>query len=147
MLYSFPEVVHGLGVYEAEREIEGRLRKLAGHADITFKSPVTGKHWRDLLLDSNSPLAARNRAEYEKAIEAQGVVSGKIFRRPVSVVCGAAGTGKRTIISALLRAIEKAHGTDATFLLLAPTGKAADRIREKTGKDASTIHSFPNGAG
>lgn len=25
---------------------------------------------------------------------------------------------------------------------LSPTGKAADRIREKTGKDASTIHSF-----
>jgi exodeoxyribonuclease V alpha subunit len=129
-------------VHEAEREIEGRLRKLAGYADITFKSPVTEKHWRDLLLDSSSSLAAKNRAEYEKAIEAQGVVCGKIFRRPVSVVCGAAGTGKTTIISALLRAIEKAHGTHATFLLLAPTGKAADRIREKTGKDASTIHSF-----
>ena len=129
-------------VYEAEREIEGRLRKLAAYADITFKSPVTEKHWRDLLLDSNSPLAARNRAEYEQALEAQGAVCGKIFRRPLSVVCGAAGTGKTTIIRAILQAIEKAHGADATFLLLAPTGKAADRIREKTGKDASTIHSF-----
>ncbi|MBX7123865.1 MAG: AAA family ATPase [Opitutaceae bacterium] len=129
-------------VYEAEREIEGRLRKLAGYADITFRSPVTDKHWRDLLLDASSPLAAKNRADYEKAIESQGTVCGKIFRRPISVVCGAAGTGKTTIISALLQAIEKAHGAEATFLLLAPTGKAADRIRDKTGKDASTIHSF-----
>lgn len=129
-------------VYEAEREIEGRLRKLAGYADITFKSPVTEKHWRDLLFESSSPLAAKNREEYEKAIQSQGAVCGKIFRRPVSVVCGAAGTGKTTIIRAILQNIEKAHGADATFLLLAPTGKAADRIREKTGKDASTIHSF-----
>jgi hypothetical protein len=129
-------------VYEAEREIEGRLRKLAGYADISFKSPVTEKHWHGLLLDSQSPLAAKNRTEYEKAIEAQGAVCGKIFRRPLSVVCGAAGTGKTTVIRAILQAIEKAHGADATFLLLAPTGKAADRIREKTGKDASTIHSF-----
>jgi exodeoxyribonuclease V alpha subunit len=41
-----------------------------------------------------------------------------------------------------LNAIDKAHGPRATFLLLAPTGKAADRIRERTGKDASTVHSF-----
>ena len=52
------------------------------------------------------------------------------------------GTGKTTIIRSILRAIEKAHSSDATFLLLAPTGKATDRIREKTGKEASTIHSF-----
>jgi len=57
------------------------------------------------------------------------------------VICGAAGTGKTTSF-VHLQAIDKAHGQEATFLLLAPTGKAADRIREKTDKDASTIHSF-----
>lgn len=130
------------GVYAAEREIESRIRKLASYHDITFKSPVTESYWRDLLLVPDSPLAAKDRAEYERAIAQQAEVCAKIFRRPVSVVCGAAGTGKTTIISALIRAIEKAHGADATFLLLSPTGKAADRIREKTGKEASTIHSF-----
>ena len=67
--------------------------------------------------------------------------------RPVSVVCGAAGTGKTTIIRAIIQAIEKAHGDDASFLLLAPTGKAADRIRDKTNKPASTIHSFSSKRG
>lgn len=129
-------------VYEAEREIEKRVRKLAGYSDITFTSPVTEKHWRNLLFDAGSRLAAKDRAEYDKAITTQSAVCDQIFRRPVSVVCGAAGTGKTTIIKALLQAIEKAHGADATFLLLAPTGKAADRIREKTGKEAMTIHSF-----
>jgi len=129
-------------VYDAEREIEDRIRKLAGFSDISFKSPVTERHWKDLLFESKSPLAAKSRKEYEEAISAQAKVCGKIFNRSISVVYGAAGTGKTTIIRAILQAIEKAHGVDARFLLLAPTGKAADRIREKTGKDASTIHSF-----
>jgi len=129
-------------VYQAERDIEACVRKLAAYSDITFRSPVTEKHWRDMLFDPKSPLAEKNREEYEKAILTQGAVCAKIFRRPVSVICGAAGTGKTTIIRAIIQAIEKAHGLEATFLLLAPTGKAADRIREKTGKDASTIHSF-----
>jgi hypothetical protein len=129
-------------VYDAERDIEDRIRKLAGYSDIAFKSPVTEKHWRDLLFEAKSPLAGKSRTEYDEAIAAQASVCTKIFVRPISVVCGAAGTGKTTIISAILQAIEKAHGADATFLLLAPTGKAADRIREKTGRPASTIHSF-----
>jgi len=129
-------------VYEAEREIEDRIRKRAGYSDIAFKSPVTEKHWSDLLFEAKSPLVAKNRKGYDEAIAVQASVCSKIFARPLSVVCGAAGTGKTTIIRAILQGIEKAHGREATFLLLAPTGKAADRIRERTGKPASTIHSF-----
>ncbi len=129
-------------IYEAEREIENRVRILAGYSEINFTSPVTEKHWRNLLFNAESRLADKDRTEYENAITTQSAVCLQIFRRPLSIVCGAAGTGKTTIIKALLQAIEKAHGANATFLLLAPTGKAADRIREKTGKDAMTIHSF-----
>jgi len=129
-------------VYAAEREIEDRIRKLAGYSNITFKSPVTEKHWKDLLFEAKSPLAEKTRQEYEQAIAVQSAVCTKIFSRPVSVIYGAAGTGKTTIIKAILQAIEKAHGPEATFLLLAPTGKAADRIREKAEKPAKTIHSF-----
>jgi exodeoxyribonuclease V alpha subunit len=129
-------------VHEAEREVEACIRKLTGYSDITFKSPVTQKYWRDLLFEPESPLAERSKSEYQEAIAAQAAVCDKIFRRPISVICGAAGTGKTTVIRAILQAIDKAHSGKATFLLLAPTGKAADRIREKTGKEASTIHSF-----
>ena len=129
-------------VYEAERCIEDRIRRLTAYSDISFKSPVTERHWRELLFDAESPLATRTRDAYEKAIHAQATVCSLIFVRPLSVVWSAAGTGKTTIIRAILQAIEKTHGADASFLLLAPTGKAADRIREKTGKPASTIHAF-----
>lgn len=129
-------------VYEAEREIETRIRKLAGYADITFKAPVTEKYWKELLFEAGSSLVEKDREEYDKAVAAQAAVCDQVFRRPIAVVCGAAGTGKTSIIRRILQAVEKAHGADATFLLLAPTGKAADRIRDKTGKSASTIHSF-----
>jgi ATP-dependent exoDNAse (exonuclease V) alpha subunit len=129
-------------IYEAEREIEKQIRRLASSADIKFKSPVTTSFWHGLLFEADSQLAAKDRQEYEHAIAVQADVCSKIFSRPLSIVHGAAGTGKTTVIRSILKAIDKAHGTNATFLLLAPTGKAADRIREKTGKDAGTIHSF-----
>jgi hypothetical protein len=129
-------------VYEDEREIETQIRSLAKRPDITFKSPVTEKHWHDYLYEPNSVLAKNNPKEYEAAINGQIKVCQKVFSKPFCVISGAAGTGKTTIIKAIINAIEKAHGPGTSFQLLAPTGKAADRIREKTGKPASTIHSF-----
>lgn len=48
------------------------------------------------------------------------------------VLTGYAGTGKTTIIKNVVRQIPSIVG--------APTGKAAFRLREKTGADAATIH-------
>ncbi|MEQ8192598.1 MAG: AAA family ATPase, partial [Candidatus Eremiobacterota bacterium] len=76
------------------------------------------------------------------AIKSQVHICEKIFTKPVCIISGAAGTGKTTVIKSLIKAVEKAHGSGTSFQLLAPTGKAADRIREKSGKSASTIHSF-----
>lgn len=55
----------------------------------------------------------------------------------VSVITGGPGTGKTTIVRCLLR-ILKNHGFTAK--LMAPTGRAAKRLSESTGDDASTIH-------
>lgn len=129
-------------VFDDEREIESVLRGLAKRKDITFRSPVTAKHWHDWLYDPKSVLATLNPAEYEAAIGGQVAVCEQIFTRPLSVLSGAAGTGKTTVVRAILAAIEKAH-PNTSFQLLAPTGKAADRLRERTGGlEASTIHSF-----
>jgi len=129
-------------VYENEREIETQIRDLSNRPQIQFKSPVTTQHWQNYLFDNNSILAKNNLEEYQKAIQGQINVCQKIFNSPICVISGAAGTGKTTIIKGIINAIEKAHGTGTAFQLLAPTGKAADRLREKTGKDAATIHSF-----
>lgn len=55
----------------------------------------------------------------------------------VSVITGGPGTGKTTIIRALLRIFTP---IGARILLTAPTGRAAKRLAEASGREASTIH-------
>ncbi len=55
----------------------------------------------------------------------------------VSVITGGPGTGKTTIIKCILQ-IFKDMGKRVK--LMAPTGRAAKRLSESTGEDASTIH-------
>lgn len=56
---------------------------------------------------------------------------------PFSVLTGGPGTGKTYTETAILAALGRAE-----CLILAPTGKAANRAREVTGHPASTIHRF-----
>lgn len=55
----------------------------------------------------------------------------------LSIVTGGPGTGKTTIIQCLIRLFEEDKKEVA---LCAPTGRAAKRITDITGKEASTIH-------
>lgn len=57
----------------------------------------------------------------------------------VMMLTGSGGTGKSTSMKALIRMLE-ANNRDYT--LLAPTGVAAKKLRESTGRDAFTIHMF-----
>lgn len=131
-------------VYEDERLLEAQLRKLEERLDIAFKVPMTEERWRGSLRDPNSALAERAAVEYDEAIAGQAEVCSSIFRKPLCVLAGEAGTGKTTVVKSLLEAIERTEGAGATFQLLAPTGKAAERLRERTGRreQTSTVHSF-----
>ncbi len=55
----------------------------------------------------------------------------------VTVITGGPGTGKTTIINAIIQLAER-DGLEV--VLAAPTGRAAKRITETTGKVAKTIH-------
>ncbi len=57
----------------------------------------------------------------------------------VQVITGGPGTGKSTIIKAILAIIEQ---LTPQIILAAPTGRAAKRMSEITGKTAKTIHSL-----
>ena len=55
----------------------------------------------------------------------------------VSIITGGPGTGKTVTTNAIITELEQ---RDAAVLLCAPTGRAAKRMNEVTGKDAMTIH-------
>ena len=57
--------------------------------------------------------------------------------QPVSIITGGPGTGKTTAIKALIAAVE---GAGKRYALASPTGRAAKRLSEATGRPASTIH-------
>jgi len=128
--------------YEFEREVEKQIRNLANRPDIKLRTPLTEEHWRNFLYDSESPILEVDPKKYDEILKEQAETCARIFIKPISVISGGAGTGKTTIIRAIIQAIEKVEGKGAIIKLFAPTGKAADRLREVTKRDAVTIHSF-----
>ncbi len=57
--------------------------------------------------------------------------------QPLSVLTGGPGTGKTTALRALIGVVEAAG---KRYALASPTGRAAKRLAEATGRPASTIH-------
>jgi exodeoxyribonuclease V alpha subunit len=59
------------------------------------------------------------------------------FKHKVSIITGRPGSGKTTLLRVMLDMLES-HNLD--ILTVSPTGKAAQRLREVTGRDCTTIH-------
>ena len=55
----------------------------------------------------------------------------------VLVLTGGPGTGKTTLLNCIIRILEK---VGQRILLASPTGRAARRLAEVTGRDAKTVH-------
>lgn len=111
-------------LYNMEKYISDKLKLLLQssqemHIDIDADIDEF-ERTSNLLLHSGQKVAI------ETAIK-QGVV----------IITGGPGTGKTTIIKAILKILS---GKGKQVMLLAPTGRASKRMEEQTGKPASTIH-------
>ena len=63
------------------------------------------------------------------------------FNHEISIITGAPGTGKTTVLKAILYAYQKVY-EKGKILLAAPTGRASRRMAESTGfQNAKTLHS------
>ena len=74
-----------------------------------------------------------------KMTEEQTEILRLANKENVMMLTGSGGTGKSTSMKALIRMLE---ANNRTYTLLAPTGVAAKKLRESTGRDAFTIHMF-----
>lgn len=66
-------------------------------------------------------------------------VLNKISENNVVLLCGSAGTGKSSTTKAIIKLLEH---NEKSYTLLAPTGIAAKKLHESTGRPSSTIHRY-----
>lgn len=109
----------------AEQNVAGRLYALC-HSSLAAVPGNADKLIRDCEKQSGIELSP---------LQKHAVVSS--LKNGVSVITGGPGTGKTTIINTILYILN--HAGIKTGLA-APTGRAAKRMSETTGEDASTIH-------
>lgn len=70
--------------------------------------------------------------------DAQKEAIAMALENKVSLITGGPGTGKTTIVKALVEAFQQTEQN--RIALCAPTGRAAKRLTEATGYEATTIH-------
>lgn len=75
-----------------------------------------------------------------KLADSQRLAVESVINNNVAIITGSAGTGKTTVLKASLYALQKLGFEN--IVLAAPTGRAARRMAESTGHDASTLHSL-----
>lgn len=135
-------------VFLDERTIEKTLTDIFHRTPISLNRPLPTNYWHDEIYDSESSLAKKGKNKYSEAVTEQAKICDQVFRLPLSVISGRAGTGKTTIIRALVNGIRRIEGMGAPIQVLTPTGKATDRVRAAfdkyglKGVQVSTIHSF-----
>ena len=103
--------------YNAERYIEKKLTYLLGNKTET--KPCKALIQKFSLADE------------------QGAAVETAMSSGVTIITGPAGSGKTTTLQAIIACLKE---NNLKYFLCAPTGKAAQRITEVTGEEASTIH-------
>ncbi|HZK10083.1 MAG TPA: ATP-dependent RecD-like DNA helicase [Clostridia bacterium] len=104
--------------YEAEGRVAADLLRIS-------KSPLEEKILDEDLLEEDLGLALS-----EEQVQALRTT----LKSPLSIITGGPGTGKTTLIHALVKIFPEG------LSLCAPTGRAAKRMEETTGRQAVTIH-------
>ena len=118
------QVVYLPHMYQAETYASRRLLEFA---QVTFPEPGN--------LDRMVTAASKESGLEYSAQQTEAIRSAA--GNGILLITGGPGTGKTTILNGILSLFEQ---MGVKCLLAAPTGRAAKRLTEVTGRDASTIH-------
>lgn len=124
-------------VYRCERYLEER--KMAAQIVHLMRSPVRNEE--RVRLNINEVLNQYMEQNDIQLAPQQEKAVLNAFVNPVSIVTGGPGTGKTTLVKAILAMDKFILGDASNPMLLAPTGRAARRLCETSGHSASTVHS------
>ncbi len=116
--------IYDARMHETETRLAARLAALATVEGDTLSGFATAV--ARFEHDTGTVLADEQRLAVERAA-----------RCPLLVVTGGPGVGKTTIVKAILSVFERAG---VVARLAAPTGRAAKRMSEATGREAATLH-------
>ena len=111
-------VIYLTPLYFGEKGVAERLKTLAG---VGHPAKAVNP-----LLFSEEHLSTEQQSAIDMALT-----------HPVSILTGGPGTGKTTCLKALITALES---QGIKYALASPTGRAAKRLSEATGRSARTIH-------
>jgi exodeoxyribonuclease V alpha subunit len=141
--------------------VKTALAALTGDRSIIQKETATGCHlYRPFFYQAEEEVARRMVSlasqdcpapefDLDGKIEEIEKKSGLVFsplqkkaikgslQKKILIITGGPGTGKTTIIRAIVDIFE---GWPKKVLLAAPTGRAAKRLAEATGREAKTLH-------
>ena len=112
--------------FHSEAEVAKNLALLIGRPKLSPRQQWIEQQINSLEKEEGITFAPQLRMAIPKALT-----------EPVVVITGGPGTGKTTITRAIIRLCNK---TKQRLLLCAPTGRAAKRLSEITGREAKTIH-------
>jgi len=115
-------------LYDAEKGIAKHLRSYL--VDKTVKTNV------DIILKEIKIVEEELGIEYSDE-QVEAIIM--CINNGASIITGGPGTGKTTVVHAIIKVYERLFPTDI-IKLCAPTGRASKRMNFITGKEATTIH-------
>lgn len=138
-IYADGNMVFDLVLYQEECRLAERVASLIKNPASLIKVYNKGQ------IEKAFQKVIKTTSNFEYS-EKQKEAIASAFTEPLVIITGGPGTGKTTIVHAIIKMFLELNGGNQHLIeeiaLLAPTGRAAKRLSESTNINAMTIHKF-----